>query len=407
MGLREFCFKEGHYREIADAIEKLMFAPELAKQIGEAGRAFALRELTWNKNARKIHDWLTEVLQSQRSEQEEWSVGGVFEQADDPKLIAFYLPQFHSIPENDQWWGEGFTEWTNVKRGEPNFNGHYQPRLPADLGFYDLQDHEVMDRQAAIARLYGIHGFCFYYYWFGGRRLLEKPLETMLARGKPDIPFCLCWANENWTRRWDGLDQEILMAQNYESGWVEQFFWDILPYFKDDRYIRVDGKPMLVLYRMATIPDPGNAIQTWKQMARSVGLGGLHVVGVQYVDMEPDTPVKLGTDATVEFPPHLPFVERERILLDPSTLPGIRSDFSGSVEDYFTVMQQFMARPTVDVPWYRGLMPSWDNTARRGPRGHMCINAFPQLYEFWLQYLVDFSRCAPNGQSLMFVNAWE
>jgi 2-polyprenyl-3-methyl-5-hydroxy-6-metoxy-1,4-benzoquinol methylase len=405
-GVEGVLLKEGHYREIADAIEKLMFAPELAKQIGEAGRAFALRELTWNKNARKIHDWLTEVLQSQRSEQEEWSVGGVFEQADDPKLIAFYLPQFHSIPENDQWWGEGFTEWTNVKRGEPNFNGHYQPRLPADLGFYDLQDHEVMDRQAAIARLYGIHGFCFYYYWFGGRRLLEKPLETMLARGKPDIPFCLCWANENWTRRWDGLDQEILMAQNYESGWVEQFFWDILPYFKDDRYIRVDGKPMLVLYRMATIPDPGNAIQTWKQMARSVGLGGLHVVGVQYVDMEPDTPVKLGTDATVEFPPHLPFVERERILLDPSTLPGIRSDFSGSVEDYFTVMQQFMARPTVDVPWYRGLMPSWDNTARRGPRGHMCINAFPQLYEFWLQYLVDFSRCAPNGQSLMFVNAW-
>jgi glycosyltransferase involved in cell wall biosynthesis/SAM-dependent methyltransferase len=403
-GVEALVLHEGHYRETADCIERLITNPGLAQQIGNAGREFALRELTWEKNARKIHDWLIEVLQNQPPPIAEKSFNIDSHQTSDPKLIAFYLPQFHPIPENNQWWGEGFTEWTNVKRGQPNFSGHYQPRLPADLGFYDLRDPEVMDQQAAIAQLYGIYGFCYYYYWFNGKRLLEHPLETMLARKKPDMPFCLCWANEHWTRRWDGQDKEILIAQNYDSGWVERFFKDILPYFQDERYIRVDGRPMLLLYRIEAIPDSTTTIQTWKQMARAAGLGGLHVVGVQYVNMIPEHPIKMGADATVEFPPHLN--DLQHFLLDPSTLPGIHPDFSGYIEDYSLLMRQFLNRSPVNIPWYRGVMPGWDNTARRRMQSHVYVNSSPKLYELWLQYLVDYSRCAPNGQPLIFVNAW-
>jgi glycosyltransferase involved in cell wall biosynthesis/2-polyprenyl-3-methyl-5-hydroxy-6-metoxy-1,4-benzoquinol methylase len=403
-GVEALVLHEGHYRETADCIERLITNPGLAQQIGNAGREFALRELTWEKNARKIHNWLIEVLQNQPPPIAEKSFNIDSHQTSDPKLIAFYLPQFHPIPENNQWWGEGFTEWTNVKRGQPNFSGHYQPRLPADLGFYDLRDPEVMDQQAAIAQLYGIYGFCYYYYWFNGKRLLEHPLETMLARNRPDMPFCLCWANENWTRRWDGRDKEILIAQNYDSGWVEQFFKDILPYFQDERYIRVDGRPMLLLYRIEAIPDSTTTIQTWKQMARAAGLGGLHVVGVQYVNMIPEHPIKMGADATVEFPPHLH--DSQHSLLDPTTLPGIHPDFSGYIEEYSSLMQQFLNRSPVNIPWYRGVMPGWDNTARRRMQSHVYVNSSPKLYELWLQYLVDYSRCAPNGQPLIFVNAW-
>jgi glycosyltransferase involved in cell wall biosynthesis/2-polyprenyl-3-methyl-5-hydroxy-6-metoxy-1,4-benzoquinol methylase len=403
-GLEGLVLQEGHYREIADCVERLIRDPALAQQIGNAGRAFALRELTWKKNVHKIHEWLNQLLQNQPLESRERSAEVISSQTIDPKLIAFHLPQFHPIPENDQWWGTGFTEWTNVKRGEPNFHGHYQPYLPADLGYYDLRNPEVLEQQAAIAQLYGIYGFCFYYYWFSGKKLLELPLETMLAQRKPDIPFCFCWANENWTRRWDGLNHDILMEQHYESGWVERFFEDILPYLQDQRYIRVDGCPMLLLYRIDLIPDAETVIQTWKHLARAAGLGGLHIVGVQYIGMTPEVPVKLGADATVEFPPHL--CPEERTLLDPKALPDIRPDFEGYVEDYPAFMNHYIARPTVDVPWYRGLMPSWDNTPRRGAKSHIFLNASPQNYEYWLRYLVDYSRCAPNGQSLIFVNAW-
>jgi len=160
--------------------------------------------------------------------------------------IAINLPQFHPIRQNNEWWGEGFTEWTNVTRAKPLFKGHYQPHLPADLGFYDLRLSESREAQAQMAKHYGIHGFCYYHYWFNGQRLLERPLQEILYMGKPDFPFMLCWANENWTRRWDGMDDDILMCQNYSEEDDIAHMTYLMRYFKDPRYITVDGKPVFI-----------------------------------------------------------------------------------------------------------------------------------------------------------------
>ena len=171
------------------------------------------------------------------------------------KIIAFYLPQFHRVPENDKWWGEGFTEWTNTSRAKPLFVGHRQPRIPQNENYYDLLNPEVQEWQANLARKFGIFGFCYYHYWFNGKRLLEKPLETVLSTGKPDFPFCLSWANEPWTKTWEGNDKEVLMAQTYgdEADWLEHINY-LLKCFKDDRYIKVDGCPQFLIYRPGSIP---------------------------------------------------------------------------------------------------------------------------------------------------------
>lgn len=319
--------------------------------------------------------------------------------ASPPKLIAFYLPQYHPIPENDEWWGPGFTEWTNVTRGQPQFENHRQPRLPGELGFYDLRVPDIRERQADLARQHGIHGFCFYYYWFNGRRVLERPLEEMLSSGSPDFPFCICWANENWTRRWDGLDDQILLRQSHSLAADARFLEDALPMFHDPRYIKVDGAPVLLVYRPDRLRHPAQSTALWKDMAEKAGFPDLHLCAVQF---HIDDPRPLGFDAAVEFPPH----HFPASWLNPS-LVGAHPDFNGAVLDYCSGATNALRRLPPDYVLYRGIMPSWDNAARRGKWATVYRGASPESYEAWLTGLMEqaAARERPSNRFL-FVNAW-
>lgn len=321
---------------------------------------------------------------------------------DDSKLIAFYLPQYHRIPENSEWWGPGFTEWTSVVKGKPNFAGHYQPHIPRDLGFYDLSHPDVMYEQAELAKLYGVHGFCFYYYWFSGRRILERPLENFI-KSDIDIKFCLCWANENWTRTWDGDTKSVLLSQNYAEGDDECFIASLVDYFNDERYIRVDGKPMLVVYRAKEIPDPSTSFAKWRSLAKSHGFVGLHIAVVDFYDIS--KPDEVDADALVEFPPHKFNGPQSR----PDKLPAITNpDFAGGIVDYSKVIAQSAKRPAPPFKLYRGIIPSWDNTARRQNSPTIVVNAQPDLYGEWLGYLRAYTRehNPSKADNFIFINAW-
>ncbi len=219
------------------------------------------------------------------------------------RTLAFYLPQFHPIPENDAWWGQGFTEWTNVVKAQPQFRGHYQPHLPSDTGFYDLRLPEARQLQADLAQQYGLHGFCYYHYWFNGKRLLERPFQEVLTSGKPDFPFCLCWANEDWTRAWDGRSGEILLQQHYSEQDDREHIRTLAPAFRDPRYVRIENKPLFLVYRASRIPDPLASTTIWREEAHRLGLGELFLAKVESFSSEQSDPQALGFDAAVEFQP--------------------------------------------------------------------------------------------------------
>jgi len=317
----------------------------------------------------------------------------------DLKFVAYYLPQFHPIPENDQWWGRGFTEWTNVVRGKPLFDGHYQPHLPGELGFYDLRVPQVMQRQIELAKQYGIHAFCFYYYWFGGKRLLEKPLDMFLEHPQWDFPFCLCWANENWSRRWDGNDKELLIAQTHSAEDDLACMDDLTRYLRDPRYIRVDGKPLIVVYRVDILPDAAATAQRWRQRCRESDLGEVWLVAAQTFGITDPTPY--GFDAAVEFPPH--GIATPKIT---SQMSGLATDFTGNVYSYPEIPA---CNPPQPVPYtlYKGVCAPWDNTARRGPAAHVFANGGPESYQRWLEQAAEFVQQNNAVQNrFVFINAW-
>ncbi|XXF80651.1 glycoside hydrolase family 99-like domain-containing protein [Myxococcaceae bacterium GXIMD 01537] len=318
------------------------------------------------------------------------------------KAICFYLPQYHPVKENDEWWGEGFTEWRNVAKAVPNFAGHYQPHVPSELGFYDLRLVEVQKKQAEMAKAYGVYGFCYYYYWFNGRRILERPLEQMLAHPEVDMPFCVCWANENWTRTWDGKERDILLGQEHTPEDDEAFIRAVIPMFRDPRYIRVNGKPMLVVYRVDLFPDMKETAKRWRRIAKEEGFEDLHLCAVQFYGITDPRP--FGFDAAVEFPPHQ-FIGPENRPGEMPTFTNTR--YTGHLVDYQKVVAQALQKPVPDYLMYRGLIPSWDNTARRQDTSHTLINASPMDYQFWLRRVVEQTRRVRSPEhQFVFINAW-
>ncbi|MDR1151438.1 MAG: glycoside hydrolase family 99-like domain-containing protein [Bifidobacteriaceae bacterium] len=316
------------------------------------------------------------------------------------KPIAFYLPQFHRIPENDMWWGEGFTEWTNVRRGRPLFRGHYQPHVPSELGYYDLSSGpQVQERQAALAAEYGIYAFCYYHYWFAGRRLLDKPLKTLLANPQINFRFCLCWANEPWSRRWDGSDLDILMPQVHDHASDVAFITEALPILSDPRYVTIEGAPLLSVYRPNLFPDFRETAATWRDVCAENGIDRLHISVVQ--SFTPGDPVAQGADSGIEFPPHGPLPTSIQ-----ETVTDLDPEFDGRVVDYREAAHVSSARCSPAFPLFRGAMVSWDNTARRGVHATVVHHANPLEYKKWLIALVDATARRPAPERLIFINAW-
>ena len=318
------------------------------------------------------------------------------------KLLAYYLPQFHPVPENDASWGRGFTEWTNLQRALPRFAGHYQPRIPRDIGHYRLDQGDTLRRQIALARGAGLHGFVHYFYWFNGRRVMNGPLEAMLADPAIDFPFCLMWANENWTRRWDGSDDMVLLSQDYRTADEDTLLAEFARHFADPRHIRLAQRPVLMIYRPRLIPDTAVTLARWRARFRDgFGENPVFVMAQSFGDTDPRP---FGMDAAIEFPPHkltevLSVVNEELELLDPA--------FTAEVYDYAALAQAATTGPAPPFPLIKTACPGWDNDPRRQGAGLVLRGSTPAAYQAWLAELIHLAQANPVfGESLVCINAW-
>jgi hypothetical protein len=329
------------------------------------------------------------------------------------KYIAVHLPQYHPIQENDEWWGKGFTEWRNVTKARPLFHGHYQPHLPGELGFYDLRLHEAREAQAELAKEHGIDGFCYYHYWFHGRRLLERPVNEILRTGKPDFPFCLFWANESWEGRWHGVADEkrILVKQDYSpEDDLNHIRW-LAVAMADQRYIKVSGRPVFVIYRPMNLPDPERTIEVWKNEAVRLGLKEPYLIASDSHACGKDL-TAFGFDAVVQFLPQLSVLDyfREKTIkrLVQRALGNLRNgatSFSVYTCDYEVAVSGMLR----EVPWqaHKMIFPSWDNTPRAGKKGIVLVGSSPdKFYKAVLQMSNWTLNNLPDDRRILFLNAW-
>ena len=329
------------------------------------------------------------------------------------KILAIYFPQFHRLPENDMWWGNGFTEWINVAKAKPQFKRHYQPRLPSELGFCDIMVPEMREEQARLARRYGIHGFCYYHYWFNGRRILEKPVEKIIESGEPDFPFCFCWANENWTKRWDGSTFDVQLLQNYSFEDDLQHILHLIPVFKDKRYITIEGKPLFFVYRIELLPDPRKTSEIWREEVKKAGFPGLYL-GVFENFKSGNDPGSLGFDAAVEFGPDIRCLgepmfrnsKYDKAFQKGEIEIGYRQN---KVYPYSTVVKNTIAKPDPPYKRFRGAFPSWDNSPRRPTiKGSTIVHgSTPEKFEVFVERMIhDTYRLHKGDERLLFINAW-
>lgn len=318
----------------------------------------------------------------------------------DIKTLAFYLPQYHTFKENDEWWGKGFMEWTNTKKALPRFDGHYQPRIPhKDIGYYTLDNKETIIKQVELAKMHGLYGFCFYYYWFSGKRLMEKPVDIFLENKEIDFPFCLCWANENWSRTWDGLDTDVLIAQKYSKTDYKKFISDIKKYIDDKRYIKIDNKPVIIVYNPKQIPNFKELCENWRKYANELGIGEIYIMSK--CDLANDSYEFTDyVDAEFDFPPH-------GIGHEASKIKGLPSEkifnYKQIVDDIEHLYREHMPYKT----FYHTCTMGWDNSARKKEGYTVYYNYSLESYYKWLRILIEETRRRnPEDKRFIFINAW-
>ncbi|SHN68079.1 glycosyltransferase WbsX family protein [Desulfovibrio litoralis] len=310
--------------------------------------------------------------------------------------IAIYLPQFHEIEENNLWWGKGFTEWVNVKEAKPSYNGHYQPHIPhKSIGYYDLSDEAFLIRQHQLAYRYGVKNFCYYYYNFNGKTLLEKPLRSIISRKEIKNRFCLCWANENWTRVWYGMDKKVLIAQEYSEAHAVRFIQDITPYLTHERYICVDNKPMLLVYRPELVEDCQRYAEIWRREARALGFADLYLVAVEALSHDV-SPQEYGFDAALEFAPDW---RMTHLISPPEQKPR--------VFDYPATVANMLQKAVPDYTRFRCVFPSWDNSPRYKGGGVLFENTSLGAFLFFLENTIKYTKeKVPENAQYFFINAW-
>jgi hypothetical protein len=325
------------------------------------------------------------------------------------RFVAFYLPQYHPVPENDTWWGKGFTEWTNVAKAKPLFPGHYQPRVPADLGFYDLRLPEARIAQAELAQQHGIEGFCYWHYWFNGRRLLEKPFEEVLRIGEPSFPFCLSWANESWSRRWLGEEKSILLRQTYSAEDDLRHIRWLMEAFTDPRYMLVGNRPLFLVYRPCELPEPKKTTDTFRNECVKAGVPEPFLLGIDAHCRNFDC-TRIGFDGTVKFEPQLgvlPDFMDDRIKLSKLTRNLRMRVKSPKLKIYdYTWARSLMNGDNPDFNYYPSIFVGWDNTPRRGRNGIIILNSDPDKFAEALANTVQQIPGNSFDDRLLFLNAW-